>query len=166
MFQLIHDETKNEIYQIDPSGKKTTITNDFPSKPEFSSDGKKAIYISPLEWECPGSLYLYNLENGYITEIVGPDKDQNIPKYAKWINENIIALIIGFGWGTVNVGGNVYTYDVNNSTLQKVTNYSSEIQITELSILEDHLKLKGIKYIDDNFSKFIQYEDQMIISKL
>jgi hypothetical protein len=161
MYQLIYDETKEKIYQIDPTGKQSTLTEDFPSKPEFSSTNKKAIYISPLEWEVPGSLYLYNLENGYITELISPDQYENVPKYAIWIDDNKIAVIIGYGAGTVAVGGNVYIYYLEERKLQQVTNYTPETQITKISKNDNQLELFGIKYVDNLMDKFEEYSGKI-----
>ncbi|USK46359.1 DUF4652 domain-containing protein [Cytobacillus oceanisediminis] len=163
MYQLLYDETKNEIYQIDPNGNKTTITDDFPSKPDFSPNNKMAIYISPLEWECSGSLYLYNLENGYITEIVSPDENDYIPKFAKWLDNQNIAVIIGYGAGMVAVGGNVFIYNIKDRSLKQLTNYPSEIQITQLSKKYSALELQGIKYIDDNHSRFEGFKEKIAL---
>ncbi|WP_066385467.1 DUF4652 domain-containing protein [Neobacillus mesonae] len=166
MYKLFYDETKEEIYQISPDGKMVVIADSFPSKPEFSPDKNKAIYISPLEWECPGSLYLYNLENGYITELVSPDKNQNIPKYAIWLDNSTIVLIYGFGWGTVSMGGNVYTINIEERELKQITNYSGEIQITKLELNSDFVELIGIRYIDENFNEFVEYRDKIFLEEI
>lgn len=166
MYQLKYDESNEVLIQIDPAGNKNVIAENFPSRPEFSPNNKKAIYISPLEWECPGSLYLYNLENGYITELVSPDENQNIPKYAIWIDDNTIALIIGFGWGTVSIGGNVFTYNIHSNELKPITHYPSEIQITKLMLNNEVLDLKGIKYIDDNFNEFDEFKNQIFLKEI
>jgi hypothetical protein len=166
MYKLYYDETKEEIYQIDPEGKKVVIADNFPSKPKYSPDKNKAIYISPLEWECPGSLYLYNLRDGYITELVSPDENQNIPKYAIWLDDKTVALIIGFGWGTVSVGGNIYTINIDERELKQITNYPSEIQITKLELHSDLIELTGIRYIDENFSEFEKFKDNLSVSEI
>ncbi|KON88873.1 hypothetical protein AF332_20100 [Sporosarcina globispora] len=166
MYKLFYDDTKEEIYQIDPEGKKTVLADSFPSKPEYSPDKRKAIYISPLEWECPGSLYLYDLENGHISELVTPDENQNIPKYAIWLDNKTIALIIGFGAGTTQIGGNVYTINTNEIELKQVTNYSREIQITKLELKHNSLELMGIKYNDDTFNEFVAFNDKIPLDKI
>jgi hypothetical protein len=166
MYQLFYDEVKEVLYQIDPEGKKTILADDFPSIPEFSPDNTKAIYISPLEWECPGSLYLYNLETGYITELVAPDDELNIPKYAKWIDNTNIALIIGYGWGTISVGGNLFTYNLDNNQLRQITHHSGEIQITKIEIAENSLNLKGIEFTDENYIEFKEYNEKVLFEEL
>jgi len=168
MYQLIYDELKNEIIQIDPNGKSTTIANDYPSEPVFSPNEQKAIYISPLEWECPGSLYLYNLENGYIEEIISPTAEvmSDIPKYAIWLDDNNIGVIIGFSMGTVAVGGNVFIYNIENKSLQQVTNYPSEIQVTQIIKHEDYLELQGIQYTDSILNNFKEFHEKLSLSKI
>lgn len=166
MYQLIYDEVKEVIYQIDTEGNKTLIADDFPSIPEFSPDKTKAIYISPLEWECPGSLYLFNLETGYITELVSPDKDLNIPKYAKWINNKNFALIIGLGMGTVAVGGNLFTYDIDKNQLKQITHHSSHIQITKIEIEDNLLHLNGIEYTDEILNEYKEYKEKIRIEEI
>jgi hypothetical protein len=166
MYQLKYVDDNQVIIQVDPTGKEVVIADDFPSRPEYSPDKKKAIYISPLEWECPGSLYLYNLENGYITELIPPNfKNQNIPKYAIWLNSETIATIIGFGDGTVSVGGNVYIYNINYSEIKQITNYPGEIQITKLTLKDDILELTGIQYIDDNFNNFKDFKEKISLNQ-
>lgn len=164
MFELKYDSSKNEIVQVDPDGNSEVLASDFPSKPISSPDNKKAIFINPLEWEVPGSLYLYNFENGSLNEIIQPDENQNIPKYADWIDEDNIAVIIGFGMGTVAVGGNVYVYNIQNASLEQITFYQSEIQITKLKVENDIIKLIGIKYVDDILNEFKDFEDTISIT--
>ncbi|RKD25164.1 hypothetical protein BEP19_04795 [Ammoniphilus oxalaticus] len=137
------------------------------SKPEVSPNKEKAIFISPLEWEVPGSLYLMDLIIGEIKEIIPPDKENDeIPKYAIWINDRYVACIIGFGMGTVSIGGNVFLYDLENSTVKQITYYSSDIQITEIVKLEDTLDLKGIKYVDDIYNEFKPFEDTLDLTTI
>lgn len=166
MYKLKYDEIENKLIQIDPHGKETVIASEFPSKPVFSPNNQMAIYINPLEWECLGSLYLYNLQNGYIEEIISPDEDQNIPKYAIWIDNNNIAVIIGYGFGTVQVGGNVFIYHIPSAKLKKITSYPPEIQITKLTIKGEIMSLNGIKYIDEALNEFREYYDEIPLSQL
>ncbi|WP_243355865.1 DUF4652 domain-containing protein [Bacillus litorisediminis] len=166
MYQLKYDENTEIIIQIDPTGKETIIAKGYSSKPEYSPDMKKALYISPLAWEQPGSLYLYNLENGEITELVSLVDNKNTPKYAIWINNEIIAVIIGFLWGTVAIGGNVYTYNINNHVLKQITHYPSEIQITLLNIKNESLELNGIKYLDETVNQFKEFQEIIPLNEI
>ncbi|MGG0773814.1 MULTISPECIES: DUF4652 domain-containing protein [Bacillus] len=166
MYRLFYDETKQHLYQIDPDGRETVIADSSPSMPVYSPDKSKAIYISPLEWECPGSLYLFNLESGDITELISPDDNQNIPKYAIWLSNTTVAYIFGYGLGTVAVGGNVFIINIENKKVKPITKYSGEIQITKLEVTESSLNLFGIRYTDDNYIKFDEFQESVSLEEI
>lgn len=165
MYKLIYDEDHHSILQISPAGVKTMISDDFPSRPEYSPDQKKAIFISPLEWETPGTLYLYDLESGRLTELIKPDENDYIPKYAVWINNEIISIIIGYGMGTVSVGGNMFLFDTLTNQLKKITHYDSKIQVTKLTLDDSCLSLDGIEYTDKNLVFFREFNDKVSINE-
>ncbi|CEG26023.1 DUF4652 domain-containing protein [Bacillus sp. B-jedd] len=166
MYKLIFDENRNEIIQVDSKGKETVITDNSPSIPEYSPDEKFAAYISPLEWEEWGSLYLYNLETGYITELVKPDERGNIPKFITWLSNAKLAVIIGFGDGTVQVGGNVYTFDITENSLIQISNYPDSIQITRLTLDGAFLDLEGIQYVDEAYSEYQKFKDKILLDEI
>ncbi len=164
MYKLIYDNSHESLIEVTPDGKRNVISDEFPSGPTFSPNGKHATYIAPLEWEVPGDLYLYNLENGKNIKLITPDEEQNIPKYAIWLNDKTIAVIIGFGHGTVSIGGNVFTYNIENSELKQITNYPGEIQITKIELKGELLLLRGIKYIDEILNEFEDFKAEMIVN--
>lgn len=167
MYKLFYDEKTESITEISPKGIKRTIADEFPSEPIFSPNNKKAIYISPLEWECPGSLYLYNLENGEIQELVSQNStEQTHPKYAIWIDDNTIAIIIGFSYGTVSIGGNVFVLTLNNNVLKQITDYPGKIQITKVHKKNNILNLTGIEYIDEELNEYKEFEDSISLNEI
>jgi|SRR5690625_3943639 len=159
MYQLRYDQRKQQIVQIDKSGKEIIITDNHPSRIIFSPDKKKAIFISPLEWEELGSLYMFDLVEGDLTELIIPDENQNVPKNMEWIDNQNIAIVIGYGMGTVEVGGDVFILNILNKKLQQLTNYPKEIQITDMNFKRANLIVSGIKYLDDNYNKSESYND-------
>lgn len=157
-YNLVYNESEESIIEISPTGKKRTLEKDFPSIPIISPNQKYAIYIAPLEWEVSGNLYLYDLHKGKNKVCIKPDENDNIPKYATWLNEHLIIVIIGHGHGTVAVGGNVYLYDIETESKIQITNYPSKIQITKVELENDLIIFKGIEYIDDTLNDFQTYE--------
>lgn len=83
-----------------------------------------------------------------------------------WLNNKTIAVIIGFGYGTVSIGGNVFTYNIESNEQKQITDYLSEIQITKIELIDNKLILKGIKYVDDTLNEFESFKTEMLVSDL
>lgn len=149
--ELIYDNEKKAVYVELKDSNLELIDDNNPSKPVISPDGKFAVYISPYEWEEKGNLYLLNLINYSKKKIYEPTDDTLVPKAVTWINNNKLALILGYAYGTIAVGGNVYTYDLDTKKLKQITDFESNIQFTNLEMSDNVLELKGIKYTDSNF---------------
>lgn len=166
MLNLEYDYDEKIIYSVDKDGEKRIVSNDFPSEPKLSPSKKFAVYISPLEWECYGSVYLYDLTTGAKELLVSPDEERrNIPKDVAWIDDNTLAIIIGFGDGTIQIGGNVYLYFLDKNQMKRITYHDTSIQLTKLIFDGKNLKAEGIVYIDDQLNKFKEYSEIVDIQK-
>ncbi|KZE65983.1 hypothetical protein AWM68_06280 [Fictibacillus phosphorivorans] len=165
MLEIRFDNDEQTIY-VKEGEIERVLESDSPSKPVFSPDKSIAAFISPLEWECLGSLFIFNLKSGEKKELIKPDEHQNIPKQVIWVDDRTLAIIIGFGHGTVQVGGNVYLYDIETSLLNNITNYPDSVQITKMKLLEDGetLSLEGIEYVDVDYNKFELYQEIITIN--
>lgn len=158
---LKYDSDEQIIYVVKADGSKEVLEAEFPSEPVTSPDKTKAAYISPLEWECLGSLYLYDLLTGENKELIKPDDKHYIPKKVIWLDNHNLAVIIGFGYGTVAIGGNVFVYNLDTGQKKPLTKYDERTQVTDIVLKDDVLELEGIKYIDDNFNKFERFEAKL-----
>lgn len=161
MICLKYDYDEKVIYYSLENGKTTVVARDFPSEPQFSPDNKFAAYISPLEWEELGSLYLFDLESGEVKLLVGPDENNYIPKDVVWVNSRAVAVIIGFGHGTISVGGNVFLVPIDQGPMKQITFYEPEIQLTKLIIDGDTLRANGISYIDNDLNIFVEFSAEI-----
>ncbi|WP_240528073.1 DUF4652 domain-containing protein [Bacillus cereus] len=158
MYKLEYDYDNRIIYKTS-NEKKEKMNFEFPSEPIVSPDGQNTVFIDPLEWECLGSLYVFNNIIGEFTTLIEPENNY-IPKYVKWLNHESLAVIIGYGFGTVSIGGNIYTYNVTDHEKTQITHFDSNVQITSFDIIDNHkIKCKGIKYIDDIQNQFIEFEE-------
>lgn len=159
--QLIYDFEKRIIYLESNELGLVLINDNNPSSPVISPDNKFAVYISPYEWEEKSNLYLIDLSNGSNKKIYEPGIDNLVPKAVTWINSETLALILGYRFGTVEIGGNVYTLNIHTNAVKKITYFDSNIQITNLEMNEGILEISGIKYIDENFINKENYFDQI-----
>lgn len=133
----------------------------------LSPDKSKIVYISPNEWETIGKVIVYKIHEREKIVVINPDNDENIPKNVIWINDDTLGIIMGYGQGTVAVGGDVYIYKLNSGTQTKLTNYPDEVQITDMKNGENgKLVLTGIKYTDPNFVDFEDFKDMVKIDDI
>lgn len=134
------------------------------SEPLLSSNREYMAFISPYEWECKGTVHLMKVVSGEIEKISFNLKDDLTPKFLLWNNNDTLLLLIGPLWGTVSVGGDLYSYNLNDKKLNLLKKFDKKIQIKEIHALnENSLSLNGIKYIDDIFN---EYDDINIIYKI
>ncbi|QBP43167.1 DUF4652 domain-containing protein (plasmid) [Paenisporosarcina antarctica] len=74
----------------------------------------------------------------------------------------MIHKVMGFGSGTISIGGNVFIYNISTKKLSQLTHYDAKIQITKLKMNEiKKIHLNGIKYTDDNYSYFEEFSDEI-----
>ena len=158
MYKLEYDFDNRIIFKVENENKEK-MDFEFPSAPLISPDKKHTVFIDPLEWECLGSLFLFDNIIGEFTTLLEPEESY-IPKFVKWIDHETLGVIIGFGYGTVAIGGNLFTYNLTSKEKTQITTGDARIQITSFDILPDKkVKCKGIKYTDDILNQFIEFEE-------
>lgn len=164
MIKLHYDKKKRIIYFKNNDETIEIVESEYPSKPVISPNEQRAVYISPLEWECLGSLYLFDLKEAKSVTLIKPTEDNYIPKKVIWINNNIIATIIGFGYGTVAVGGNVYMLNLDTHEKINLTNNGLDVQIIDIQYIDRKLLVKGIKYADLDLNKFEEFVKEIEVN--
>lgn len=163
----IHIEPgKGSIQLKKPDGTTEVISTDSPSKPLKSPDGKKAVYISPVEWEALGDLYIVNLEDGSKDILVARTEDQYTPKNVIWENDENVLVIIGYGMGTVSWGGDIYRVNIETKEKTPVLEHDKYLSLTNMYIKDGNLYYSGIKYIDDDYNDFVEYKNHTPLSSL
>ncbi|MBU5485084.1 DUF4652 domain-containing protein [Clostridium sp. MSJ-11] len=88
-----------------------------------------------------------------------PDQKQLTPKYIQWLDDENLLLIIGFPYGTVTKGGNLYMLNMQSNNNYLV--YETKDEKKEVTSLEKinrdgtlDLKLNLNVYEDEEFNKF------------
>lgn len=162
--QILYDSDEQIIYYETTDGSRKEIETDFPSKPVMSPDNTKAAYIAPLEWECLGSLYIFDLLIRENKKVITPENNY-IPKQVLWLNNELLAVIIGFGHGTIAIGGNVFLYDLTTNSKMNITEYNDKIQVTNFQFEGKTLFLEGIEYKDESYLEFKEFEQALLLEK-
>lgn len=171
---LYYSDEKNSW--IDPliikkSGELKSICLESTSPmPAVSPNRKRIAYIHPFEWEEIGELYIYNIDNDN-TEIAITREDiadQSTVKAAKWLDDRYILTIIGYAYGTVRVGGDLYLYDTKDEDLKLIveansldkTTANGLVEIMDFKIMDKYIILKLAKH-DKEFMEYT-VEDRKI----
>ncbi|WP_407270361.1 DUF4652 domain-containing protein [Radiobacillus sp. PE A8.2] len=165
MFDIRYNSKSEEVELIFPNGKVDILASESPSEPIKSPNKTKAVYISPLEWEAWGNLYLVDLNSGVQEELVVPE-NHYIPKNVIWYDDEYILVIIGYGVGTVAVGGNIFIVNINSKEKVAITNYDENIQISDMHIDDEILYYQGIKYTDERYTETEIYKNQIELESL
>ncbi|WP_052144898.1 DUF4652 domain-containing protein [Halalkalibacter okhensis] len=154
-----------QVEIVYPNGKTEVLAEDSPTEPKKSPDNKKAVYISPFEWEERGSLYLVDLKNGDQNVLVAPKRDYT-PKNVIWQDDSRVLVIIGYGYGTVLVGGNIFSVNIETKEKVQITQYDGHIQILDLEIENGVLHYSGIKYKDEELNESEVYSNNISLDSL
>ncbi len=152
------------IELIYPEGKTDVLADEDPSIPVKSPNGKKAAYISPWGWETLSVLYIVDLKDGSKNALVSHDL-QNQPKEVIWEDNEHVLVIIGYPYGTICIGGNIYRINVTSKEKEALTNYDTYTQITDLHLKEGVLYYNGIQYTDEEYIHYKVYSNQITLSE-
>ncbi len=130
--------------------------NDVPSKPSISHDKKKLAYISPYEFEVIGEVFLYNnLNDIHKAVITNKDIPENLaPKKINWFDDRYLLVILGYAYGTVSIGGDLYVYDTVGDKMALLIKEGDEKgEISDIKIEQDTVKL-DIAVFNDEFTDY------------
>ena len=159
-FDIRQNPETNAVELVDPTGKTIVLAKELASEPVKSPSRLHAVYLAPFEWEMLTDLYLVNLETGEQKPLVKADPE-NKPKNVIWLDHDHVLAIIGYPYGTVSTGGNIYKINIHNGEKVALTNYEGDIQITDFYIEDGVLHYSGIQYTDDIFNEHKEYENQI-----
>lgn len=124
------------------------------SIPQVSPSGAKMSFIDDYGFEGLGQLIIYDSNTKKTRQVthLSIDKSSSVKK-AVWIDENHLLLIIGYGYGTASLGGNVYTLDRRNYELKQQTNLPIDEEYSEIEIMGSRVILKKIIW-DENRNQY------------
>ncbi|MFX3628345.1 MAG: DUF4652 domain-containing protein [Ectobacillus sp.] len=165
--EFIGEEGKSAVLKIKKSGGAVEVKEGTMSEPLFNPSKTQLALISPFGWEEMAELLVYDFETEKWKTAVAYDKQQQRgPKGVLWADDQRLLVIIGKTYGTVNVGGQVYVYDLQSGGLTQATDYPDKIQITSISKDESGMvTLQGILYTDAELNDHVPYEEKQPLSK-
>jgi hypothetical protein len=102
--------------------------------------------------------------NKWIFELAENETKQFTPKAVKWIDDENLLVIVGLGYGTVDVGGELYILNINDGSVRKadlenklnLDKYSQVTKIVSIKPLqtgEQEVTVEVHIYKDDMFNE-------------
>ncbi len=135
--QIYYSEEKIILLK---SGERNTPLNDiykdeFASSPVLSPDKKNIAYISPYEFELNGNVYVFDTNTETSKKAVQVDiKKEDSAKVVKWLDNDRLLVIIGFGKGTVSRGGNLYLCNLKTGELKAIKEVGEMEEIVDVNV--------------------------------
>jgi hypothetical protein len=117
-----------------------------------SPNGEKSARIYPLEWEVIGQLFIAdsNDENSeYAVEFDNVDTTQYTPKRLIWLDDEIVLVIIGYAYGTITMGGEVYYYNSVDGSNGVILPIEHHFEFSDLEIDDKMLDLTIIVFDEE-----------------
>ncbi|OEF99902.1 hypothetical protein BHF71_07260 [Vulcanibacillus modesticaldus] len=143
------------------------ISKGFPSRPKVSPNGKMVAFIDDLDFEMIGNLFIYDTVSKNKIKLTNYNyKQENTVKALEWLDDDHILLIIGFGYGTITRGGDLYIYDLNKEELEKILDAGERREIVDVKVKEADLKLTIVVWTDDNYTEYEYIEKMVPIKEL
>ncbi len=139
-----------------------------PAEPVISPDKSSLLYISPGEWEELGELFLYR--SGWDkAEVLIPRSAMNsndTPKKVLWLDNENALVIIGFTYGTVSAGGELYHLNVKDGQLHRLfTDETPELRTEIKSVYIDEADGKRLLSIEiAEFNKDVTHYKTMTVT--
>lgn len=129
------------------------------SKVVISPNKKNVSYIDMLSFESLGNAFFYDGITSKTSAITMLDYEQpNTVKDIIWINDERLALIIGYRNGTITQGGSIYVYDSLTQKINLVYEAQEKMEYVKLEWIGTQIKCKTVKWLDDNMTEYV-YED-------
>ncbi|MCY6483451.1 DUF4652 domain-containing protein [Clostridium aestuarii] len=136
---------------------------DKTSKPEFATEWQDSLnkkLSACIEGKGPdaveegiGKIYVKNIKNGEKWSIqVMDEAQQNTPKSLIWLDDENIVSIVGLGYGTVSLGGDLYKINVKTGeALCLYDTKSSKKEVISAKKDKDKLELEVLVYDDEEY---------------
>lgn len=114
-----------------------TLAEDFCSPPVLAPDAAKAVFLHPYDFETISDLMLFDAATRQLHALELDDVAfQHTPMRMTWLDDNILLVIVGYGYGTVARGGDVYYYDLGTGVNAKIID-AANVEIVNISVVKN-----------------------------
>lgn len=145
-----------------------TILSDYGSSyPEISTDKSRIAYIDEVSFESIGNLYVYDIQtkDNMQKTTYGYDQSETV-KSIEWISDDSLLVVIGFAFGTVTQGGDLYLYDINENKLTLLLESEKYMEIKDAVVENDIVTITKVIWKDDNYLEYNEIREEKSIEEL
>lgn len=130
-----NDSTDLSIIKTDGESRQTIFADDFCSEPVIAPDKNKAVFLYPYDFELLSDIMLFDAATESIAAL--PELDdlafQHTPMQLVWLNDEILLVIVGYGYGTITRGGDVYYYNFATGANAKILD-ATAVEIVQVTV--------------------------------
>jgi len=161
-------EYQEESYlSISRESGKEILSEETPSEPVISPDRNKLAFIDPFQWETVGSIFLYDYQTNSLTELLRADQieAQSTPKGIWWYKDDYLLAIIGYAYGTVSVGGDLYLINVETGNPRRILGLNEYQEVKNIKLDDQYIYLE-IAQFDEAYNDYEVIEDRINRNRL
>lgn len=142
--------SEDNVVLLGSSKEQKVIVDELVSCPAISPDQKCFVYVAG-EMDYPRYISLYDIEAMKSKILFETDysNGMNTPKAAAWLNNRYLLVIVGYAYGTVNLGGNLYAYDMEDGKMTLIFAAGEKSEFLDVRINGDQVVLKVMDWQDD-----------------
>ena len=123
------------------------------SKMTLNPSGCYGVYISPLEWEMVGNLFVKDVKTGEVKKLTHYRTGRSsTPKAVVWLNDTLLLVIEGYTWGTVTVGGSLYIVDSRTGKYCPILEPPGHQEVAEVSTHKNSIVLRIATHDEERMS--------------
>lgn len=163
---VYYDEQEWSIV-VTHDGESLMLAGALASRPVLSPGGGQLAYIAPLEFEAAGEVFKYDAATKEASMVLACDRfgRDETPYSVSWLTDDLLLVVIGYLWGTVSMGGNLWLCDVRTGQLELYKEPGERQQIIVAAREKDTVVLRLAEF-DEDFNDHTFVVDSVDLSDL
>lgn len=152
-----------------PEGHWQLLSIGMPSLPIISPDKRHVAWIDNAAFEVIGRPWVYAVETLSMRQVMPipydfePVDDQSV-KQLLWQDNEHLAMILGYGYGTVSQGGDVYRVQLpklRSQRLYQAYNGNREEAVALKRTRDGGIETQIVRWVDDNFLSYFYFNQRL-----
>lgn len=152
-----------------PEGHWQLLSLGMPSRPVISPDKRQVAWIDNVGFEVIGRPWVYSVESLSMDQVMPlayalEPQDAHAAKQVMWQDNDHLAMVWGYGYGTVTQGGDVYRVQIPSLRSQRLYQSNDTAPEEAVSIKgtrDGGIEARLVRWVDDNFLSYFYYNKKL-----